>query len=92
MSTTGKNTTAAATDTVTERPPVFSVDGLWKVFGPKAARVPADPDLTALSPAELRSAPAAPPPSPTSPSTCARARSSSSWACPAPASPPSYAA
>lgn len=55
MSTTGKNTTAAATDTVTERPPVFSVDGLWKVFGPKAARVPADPDLTALSPAELRS-------------------------------------
>jgi len=55
MSTTGKNTTAAATDTVTERPPVFSVDGLWKVFGPKAARVPADPELTALTPAELRS-------------------------------------
>ncbi|WP_432161735.1 quaternary amine ABC transporter ATP-binding protein [Streptomyces tendae] len=54
MSSTGKNTTAAATDTVAERPPVFSVDGLWKVFGPKAARVPADPDLTALSPAELR--------------------------------------
>ncbi|MFE9704921.1 glycine betaine/L-proline ABC transporter ATP-binding protein [Streptomyces sp. NPDC005930] len=54
MSTTAKDT-AAATDTVAERPPVFSVDGLWKVFGPKAARVPADPDLTALSPAELRS-------------------------------------
>ncbi|MEU8731269.1 quaternary amine ABC transporter ATP-binding protein [Streptomyces tendae] len=53
MSTTS-NTTAAATDTVAERPPVFSVDGLWKVFGPKAARVPADPDLAALSPAELR--------------------------------------
>jgi glycine betaine/proline transport system ATP-binding protein len=54
MSTTS-NTTAAATDTVAERPPVFSVDGLWKVFGPKAARVPADPDLAALSPTELRS-------------------------------------
>ncbi|WP_406355947.1 glycine betaine/L-proline ABC transporter ATP-binding protein [Streptomyces sp. NBC_01635] len=36
-------------------PPVFSVDGLWKVFGPKADRVPADPGLTALDPAELRS-------------------------------------
>ncbi|MFI1418371.1 glycine betaine/L-proline ABC transporter ATP-binding protein [Streptomyces sp. NPDC020731] len=35
--------------------PVFSVDGLWKVFGPKADRVPADPDLAALDPAELRS-------------------------------------
>ncbi|MFD4503335.1 glycine betaine/L-proline ABC transporter ATP-binding protein [Streptomyces sp. NPDC058457] len=35
--------------------PVFSVDGLWKVFGPKAERVPADPGLTGLSPAELRS-------------------------------------
>ncbi|MFI5962788.1 glycine betaine/L-proline ABC transporter ATP-binding protein [Streptomyces asoensis] len=34
--------------------PVFSVDGLWKVFGPKAGRVPADPELTALDPAELR--------------------------------------
>ncbi|MFE5256969.1 quaternary amine ABC transporter ATP-binding protein [Streptomyces coelicoflavus] len=56
MSTTDKDTTtAAATDTVTERPPVFSVDGLWKVFGPKSARVPADPDLAGLSPAELRS-------------------------------------
>ncbi|WP_317444972.1 glycine betaine/L-proline ABC transporter ATP-binding protein [Streptomyces collinus] len=35
--------------------PVFSVEGLWKVFGPKAGRVPADPDLNALDPAELRS-------------------------------------
>ncbi|MET8024478.1 quaternary amine ABC transporter ATP-binding protein [Streptomyces avermitilis] len=33
--------------------PVFSVDGLWKVFGPKADRVPADPELAALSAAEL---------------------------------------
>ncbi|MGN9814322.1 quaternary amine ABC transporter ATP-binding protein [Streptomyces sp. SD11] len=35
--------------------PVFSVDGLWKVFGPKADRVPADPELAALPAAELRS-------------------------------------
>ncbi|MER5792404.1 betaine/proline/choline family ABC transporter ATP-binding protein [Streptomyces sp. NPDC001980] len=34
--------------------PVFSVDGLWKVFGPKADRVPADPGLTGLPAAELR--------------------------------------
>ncbi|MFE6333801.1 glycine betaine/L-proline ABC transporter ATP-binding protein [Streptomyces sp. NPDC057806] len=34
--------------------PVFSVEGLWKVFGPKADRVPADPGLAALAPAELR--------------------------------------
>ncbi|SHI04101.1 quaternary amine ABC transporter ATP-binding protein [Streptomyces sp. 3214.6] len=35
--------------------PVFSVDGLWKVFGPKADRIPADPELASLAPAELRS-------------------------------------
>ena len=34
--------------------PVFSVDGLWKVFGPKADEIPADPELTALDAAELR--------------------------------------
>ncbi|MEV6029152.1 betaine/proline/choline family ABC transporter ATP-binding protein [Streptomyces sp. NPDC052036] len=34
--------------------PVFSVDGLWKVFGPKAGRIPADPELAALPVAELR--------------------------------------
>ncbi|SDC72728.1 quaternary amine ABC transporter ATP-binding protein [Streptomyces prasinopilosus] len=34
--------------------PVFSVDGLWKVFGPKASRVPGDPELSALDPAALR--------------------------------------
>ncbi|MFC8514113.1 glycine betaine/L-proline ABC transporter ATP-binding protein [Streptomyces sp. NPDC057257] len=33
---------------------VFSVEGLWKVFGPKADTVPDDPELTALDPAELR--------------------------------------
>ncbi|MEV7792651.1 glycine betaine/L-proline ABC transporter ATP-binding protein [Streptomyces sp. NPDC087512] len=48
-------TAGPAGSTVSERPPVFSVDGLWKVFGPKAARVPADPELTALDPAGLRS-------------------------------------
>ncbi|MFF3815999.1 glycine betaine/L-proline ABC transporter ATP-binding protein [Streptomyces bluensis] len=46
---TGKATSTAAGT------PVFSVEGLWKVFGPKADRVPADPELTALAPAELRS-------------------------------------
>ncbi|MFG2960569.1 glycine betaine/L-proline ABC transporter ATP-binding protein [Streptomyces sp. NPDC048291] len=34
--------------------PVFSVEGLWKVFGPQADRVPSDRELTGLSPAELR--------------------------------------
>ncbi|GAA1906544.1 glycine betaine/L-proline ABC transporter ATP-binding protein [Streptomyces sodiiphilus] len=34
--------------------PVFSVRGLWKVFGPKAARVPGDPELAALGPDALR--------------------------------------
>ena len=35
-------------------PPVFSVRDLWKVFGPKADRVPGDAELGALTPAELR--------------------------------------
>ncbi|MEV7343215.1 glycine betaine/L-proline ABC transporter ATP-binding protein [Streptomyces sp. NPDC093544] len=35
--------------------PVFSVRNLWKVFGPKADRVPGDPELAALTSAELRS-------------------------------------
>ncbi|MEU0057492.1 glycine betaine/L-proline ABC transporter ATP-binding protein [Streptomyces sp. NPDC006334] len=34
--------------------PVFSVEGLWKVFGPKPERVPVDPELAALPAAELR--------------------------------------
>ncbi|WP_240926299.1 glycine betaine/L-proline ABC transporter ATP-binding protein [Streptomyces sp. JB150] len=46
------STARPAPETLT--PPVFSVDGLWKVFGPKADRVPADPELVALAPAELR--------------------------------------
>ncbi|MFI8519777.1 glycine betaine/L-proline ABC transporter ATP-binding protein [Streptomyces sp. NPDC085481] len=34
--------------------PVFSVRELWKVFGPKADRVPADRELASLDAAELR--------------------------------------
>ncbi|KUF17767.1 MULTISPECIES: quaternary amine ABC transporter ATP-binding protein [Streptomyces] len=34
--------------------PVFAVSNLWKVFGPKADRIPGDSELTALDPAELR--------------------------------------
>jgi glycine betaine/proline transport system ATP-binding protein len=34
--------------------PVFAVDGLWKVFGPKSERIPGDSALTDLGPAELR--------------------------------------
>jgi glycine betaine/proline transport system ATP-binding protein len=35
-------------------PPVFSVRDLWKVFGPKADRIPGNAELGALTPAELR--------------------------------------
>lgn len=51
MSTTLDTT---STDETAVGEPVFSVDGLWKVFGPKADRIPDDPELTALDPAELR--------------------------------------
>ena len=57
MSTTTPSTTPGTTPETRKPPtekPVFSVEGLWKVFGPKAHRVPADPDLTALDPAGLR--------------------------------------
>ncbi|MFF3877663.1 glycine betaine/L-proline ABC transporter ATP-binding protein [Streptomyces sp. NPDC001978] len=33
---------------------LFSVQGLWKVFGTKADRIPTDPELAGLEPAELR--------------------------------------
>ncbi|GAB2837509.1 quaternary amine ABC transporter ATP-binding protein [Streptomyces daliensis] len=36
-----------------ETTPVFSVRNLWKVFGPKAHKVPADPELTKLSGPDL---------------------------------------
>ncbi|MGW1889489.1 quaternary amine ABC transporter ATP-binding protein [Streptomyces sp. NPDC002004] len=39
----------------TSTQPVFSVQNLWKVFGPKADRIPGDPDLAGLAPADLRS-------------------------------------
>ncbi|MEV6760721.1 betaine/proline/choline family ABC transporter ATP-binding protein [Streptomyces sp. NPDC051105] len=55
MSSATPVTTPATTPaTPPASPPVFSVDGLWKVFGPKAERVPADPELTGLAPADLR--------------------------------------
>ncbi|MFD5120881.1 glycine betaine/L-proline ABC transporter ATP-binding protein [Streptomyces sp. NPDC058385] len=49
------NTTANAEVTGAQAgSPVFSVNNLWKVFGPKADRVPGDAELAALSAAELR--------------------------------------
>ncbi|MCX5331895.1 MULTISPECIES: glycine betaine/L-proline ABC transporter ATP-binding protein [unclassified Streptomyces] len=47
-------TSTTETSSTTVENPVFSVDGLWKVFGPKADRIPADPELMGLTPAELR--------------------------------------
>ncbi|WP_167345800.1 quaternary amine ABC transporter ATP-binding protein [Streptomyces roseochromogenus] len=41
-------------DSPTTETPVFSVSGLWKVFGPKPERIPADQELSALDPAGLR--------------------------------------
>ncbi|WP_435211546.1 quaternary amine ABC transporter ATP-binding protein [Streptomyces sp. bgisy034] len=57
MSTTPQSTPQNKTPE-TRKPstgtPVFSVEGLWKVFGPKAERIPADRELAGLAPAELR--------------------------------------
>ncbi|MEV4971364.1 quaternary amine ABC transporter ATP-binding protein [Streptomyces scopuliridis] len=51
----GRDLTPPGTESeVSERPPVFAVRDLWKVFGPKADRVPGDPGLAALGAAELR--------------------------------------
>ncbi|MEV8122910.1 glycine betaine/L-proline ABC transporter ATP-binding protein [Streptomyces sp. NPDC085944] len=36
------------------QPPVFGVRNLWKVFGPKAERVPGNPEFAGLSQTELR--------------------------------------
>ncbi|KPI07942.1 glycine betaine/L-proline ABC transporter ATP-binding protein [Streptomyces mirabilis] len=55
MSTTTGTPARTPASTPGSTDAVFSVDGLWKVFGPKAERVPADPGLAALDPAELRS-------------------------------------
>jgi glycine betaine/proline transport system ATP-binding protein len=35
--------------------PDISVDRLWKIFGPKPASIPASPELSALSPMDLKS-------------------------------------
>ncbi|WP_262508525.1 quaternary amine ABC transporter ATP-binding protein [Streptomyces spongiicola] len=54
--TAGTKAAAPAGDDGTghPEPPVFAVRDLWKVFGPKADRVPASAELAALSPTELR--------------------------------------
>ncbi|MEV1054417.1 glycine betaine/L-proline ABC transporter ATP-binding protein [Streptomyces sp. NPDC059017] len=51
---TEKGGTAGDSGAVHPEPPVFAVRGLWKVFGPKADRVPGSAELAGLSPAELR--------------------------------------
>ncbi|GAA4904121.1 glycine betaine/L-proline ABC transporter ATP-binding protein [Streptomyces coeruleoprunus] len=50
--TTGVKTETTSAEAGTA--PVFSVEGLWKVFGPGADRVPEAADLAALEPAALR--------------------------------------
>jgi glycine betaine/proline transport system ATP-binding protein len=45
---------AMSNDRSTATAPVFSVRNLWKVFGPKAERVPGDRRLAGLSQTELR--------------------------------------
>ncbi|MEU6464491.1 glycine betaine/L-proline ABC transporter ATP-binding protein [Streptomyces sp. NPDC046976] len=54
MSTTTPSVPTRKPPTAQDDAPVFSVSGLWKVFGPKPERVPADPELGALDAAELR--------------------------------------
>ncbi|WP_282792709.1 glycine betaine/L-proline ABC transporter ATP-binding protein [Streptomyces sp. CC224B] len=46
--------TGSAQESAPAAAPVFTVRNLWKVFGPKAERVPGDPELTALTPTGLR--------------------------------------
>ncbi|WP_326785941.1 quaternary amine ABC transporter ATP-binding protein [Streptomyces sp. NBC_00151] len=50
------NTPVGAPSATATADPVFSVRGLWKVFGPKADRVPGDPGLASLDAAALRAA------------------------------------
>ena len=52
--TTAAPTTPTTTAAPTTADPVFSVRNLWKVFGPKAHRIPGDESLTGLPAAELR--------------------------------------
>ena len=72
--------------------PVLAVRDLWKVFGPGAARVPATRRCARSAAVSCSSGTAAPPRCATCPSTSRPARSSSSWGCPARASPPWSAA
>ncbi|RFU87501.1 ATP-binding cassette domain-containing protein [Streptomyces triticagri] len=53
MTTTDK-TPAPPADGGTADGPVFTVRDLWKVFGPKADRIPGNKEYADLSPAELR--------------------------------------
>jgi glycine betaine/proline transport system ATP-binding protein len=50
------NTPVGAPSATATAGPVFSVRGLWKVFGPNADRVPGDPGLASLDAAALRAA------------------------------------
>jgi glycine betaine/proline transport system ATP-binding protein len=45
---------AAISDPMAVQRPVISVQNLWKIFGHKADRIPASPELAALSSKELR--------------------------------------
>lgn len=54
MSTAATPAPAEAAAAPSGERPVFAVRDLWKVFGPKAERVPGDAELTALEPAALR--------------------------------------
>ncbi|MGI5349301.1 quaternary amine ABC transporter ATP-binding protein [Streptomyces sp. CA-250714] len=58
MSETAEATAATETENANEQSgqagPVFSVRNLWKVFGPKADRVPGDASVKKLSQTELR--------------------------------------
>ena len=77
--------TAVPLPAETERSvPTIAVKNLWKIFGPAERKLKAPPDdETSL---QFRAGPARRSPSGTSRSTSGRARSSSSWACPAAAS------
>ncbi|MBT2507186.1 glycine betaine/L-proline ABC transporter ATP-binding protein [Streptomyces sp. ISL-98] len=53
--TATEKATEATTEKTTATEPVFSVRNLWKVFGPKADRIPASKEYAELSAEELRS-------------------------------------
>jgi glycine betaine/proline transport system ATP-binding protein len=48
------SSSAVITDPTAAQRPVISVQNLWKIFGHKADRIPASPELAALSSKELR--------------------------------------